>query len=263
MDLRRRKRRLCTNGVILNTYDHLLHFRKKAVKKAHDPEEKYIPLHQILEIAFEYVSQEGFISLVSEKSGGLVSTSTRVRNWFRDKESTVLKTLGRETEKNAKDCIEWVRGWDVEIVEKEVNTFSNKVSQIFFHGNNTEIGEKQIPMVCGVIPKFLYNGKELKHCINSEFVGEINEPYEGFSKLMKIDHIPERGSSVFKTRDPKGNIVTFWEKPEFGRKDNLEIADCFTFKGIVIQKFNSDWDNGLPVTCLNKVRLIKNYGKPK
>ena len=118
-------------------------------------------------------------------------------------------------------------------------------------------------MVCGVIPKFLYNGKELKHCVNSEFVGEINEPYEGFSKLMKIDNIPEKGSSVFKTRDLKGNIVTFWEKPEFGRKDNLEIADCFTFKGIVIQKFNSDWDNGLPVTCLNKVRLIKNYGKPK
>jgi hypothetical protein len=219
-----------------------------------------IPLYQILEIAFEYVNQEGFISLTFEKSGGLVSTSTRVRNWFRDNEITVLKVVSDQTEDNAKGCIEWVQGWEIEIVENKVESFSNRVHRIFF---NSEVHEKQIPMVCGVIPKFLYNGKELSNCVESEFVGELNKSYMGFTKLMKVDHIAEKGISIFKTRDPKGNIITFWEKPEFGHKKTLEIADCFTFKGVVVQKFNSEWDNGLPVTRLNKVRLIENYGKPK
>ena len=243
--------------------DHIVQFREKKMKEAHEKEEKYIPLYQILEIAFEYVSQEGFISLVVEQSGGLVSTSTRVRNWFRDNESTVLKTLSRKVEDNARECVEWVQGWKIEIVENKVESFTNRVHRIFFNGSNSEINEKQIPMVCGIIPKFLYNGKELSNCVESKFVGELHEPYTGFSKLMKIDHVAEKGMSVYKTRDSKGNIITFWENPEFGQEANLDIADCFTFKGVVAQRFNSEWDNGLPVTRLNKVRLIKNYGKPK
>ena len=211
------------------------------------------PLHRILEIAFHFVEQEGFISLQSEKGGVLVSTATRVKNFNWD----VDLLLSEESGNNATDCISWVQGWDI---KNQTEDFSNRVYQIF---DSSLVDLKNIPMICGVIPNFLYQGKELRKCKNSEYIGNLHEKFSGFVKLMKCDYNQEKEYSTFKCRDQSGNIIFFWANPSLGDKHKLSLGDCFTFKGTVVQRISSDYDNGLKATRLNRVKIIKNYGKPK
>jgi len=97
---------------------------------------------------------------------------------------------------------------------------------------------------------------------NSLPMAERGVRTEHFVKLVTKKVIttgaPDLGYYLYKFYDRKGNLGVFFKQSNF----DVEVGDCFLFKGTVVECENSQYDDNIMTTKFNRVLFISNYGTP-
>ena len=78
------------------------------------------------------------------------------------------------------------------------------------------------------------------------------------TKKMISNGAPDPGYYLYKFYDRSGNLGVFFKQTNF----DVEVGDCFLFKGTVVECGNSQYDDNIMTTKFNRVQFIRNYGTP-
>ena len=78
------------------------------------------------------------------------------------------------------------------------------------------------------------------------------------TKKMIITGTPDPGYYLYKFYDRSGNLGVFFKQTNF----DVEVGDCFLFKGTVVDCENSQYDDNIMTTKFNRVQFLRNYGTP-